>query len=907
MVCNVCGYANTENAPTCPICGNNLMQYSQQANVPPTAQPQPGPATQPQAQQTGMAAQPNVQAVQAGPVQGQPGQSQPTQAQAPQMQQPTPAPQPTPQFAQQQVPQYAQPAGNSPTPPQASADKKSKIILGSIIAAILVAAVILFVLVLGGKDEGTASNTPGTETAKSDDADKNKDGDKTDKDGKSDKDGDTTDKDADKDKDSDKNKDADGKDSVGVTDVTTISYMKRPSIIGDNMNLDYTEVQPSVPAQTLGDISELDNHEYIDYWDQDMKDMLMKNQFIVTQGYDYEFFESYEYNRYDYTPSFVTVDSIMHTYHLYFAHVLKNTEINYLSYDLAELGDKMQQKSEEQYQQLQGTEWEESAKLNLAYFTVGNMLMNPSAKVNPAVSDVVNSELALINEATQVVNSPLMPGSMEDYSQYKPRGYYEGDERLEKYFRAMMWYGRRNFTQNEEVLDRSALLMTLALDNETLPLWDEIYTVTSFFAGASDDSGYYEYKPIIESAYGANVTIADLPGNTAAWDTFHRLTGELEPPQINSVVVFQSDSDEERDSKILGYRFMGQRFSIDATIFQNLCYRNTRENPAGEKRMLPNALDVPAAMGSDEALTILDSMGETSYANYNENMAKMRDMVSTAPDSTWEASLYSQWLNTLRPLLDKKGEGYPTYMQSEEWQKKNLVTFLGSYTELKHDTILYSKQMMAEMGGGEIPVKDDRGYVEAEPLVYARLTGLVNATSSGLEGYGVLSAEDKENLRLLAEITTQLQVIAEKELRNELPTEAEFEFIRSYGGQLEHFWQEVNKDKASESPYGSLTTKEFPAAVVVDVATDPNGSCLELGTGRINDIIVVVTVDGVKKLAYGKVYSYYEFEQPLSDRLTDSEWKQMLGMELQSDNTYSDYKDRPKEVEWAKSYRHDND
>ena len=30
--------------------------------------------------------------------------------------------------------------------------------------------------------------------------------------------------------------------------------------------------------------------------------------------------------------------------------------------------------------------------------------------------------------------------------------------------------------------------------------------------------------------------------------------------------------------------------------------------------------------------------------------------------------------------------------------------------------------------------------------------------------------------------------IAEKELRGELPTDEEFELIRSYGGQLEHFW-----------------------------------------------------------------------------------------------------------------------
>jgi Protein of unknown function (DUF3160). len=49
----------------------------------------------------------------------------------------------------------------------------------------------------------------------------------------------------------------------------------------------------------------------------------------------------------------------------------------------------------------------------------------------------------------------------------------------------MMWYGRRNFAQADETMNRCALLMTLMLDEETLPMWEKIYTVTSFFAGTS--------------------------------------------------------------------------------------------------------------------------------------------------------------------------------------------------------------------------------------------------------------------------------------------------------------------------------------------------------------------------------------------------------------------------------------
>lgn len=56
------------------------------------------------------------------------------------------------------------------------------------------------------------------------------------------------------------------------------------------------------------------------------------------------------------------------------------------------------------------------------------------------------------------------------------------------------------FAQDDDDMNKSALLMTIAMNDNCLSDWESIYTVTSFFAGASDDSGYYEYMPVIEDA-----------------------------------------------------------------------------------------------------------------------------------------------------------------------------------------------------------------------------------------------------------------------------------------------------------------------------------------------------------------------------------------------------------------------
>jgi hypothetical protein len=294
--------------------------------------------------------------------------------------------------------------------------------------------------------------------------------------------------------------------------------------------------------------------------------------------------------------------------------------------------------------------------------------------------------------------------------------------------------------------------------------------------------------------------------------------------------------------------------------------------------MLPKGLDIPAAMGSKEALNILTQMGETKYQKYSENMSKMQTYLAGLPNENWTQNLYWGWLYQLRPLVDVKSSGYPIFMQNNAWVRKELNTFLGSWSELKHDTILYAKQVYAELGGGDHPEKkDDRGYVEPNPYVYARLASLLKMTSEGLEMRGLLTASMKDNLSKMEQLTISLKTISEKELNDEKLSDAEYELIRSYGGQLEHFWLEINKD---ESQYKELGQRDFldqnPAAIVADVATDPNGQVLEEGTGKISEIYVVVPVDGKLRITKGGVYSYYEFPWPLSDRLTDTKWRELL-------------------------------
>ncbi len=643
--------------------------------------------------------------------------------------------------------------------------------------------------------------------------------------------------------------------------------------------------KPSVKAyRAADDLSNVTNREQFQFSPQ-AESLLSKNGFVVVPSSSREFFSIYEANRYDSVPNFVTTDAMLHNYHLYFSHLLRTLEKDKLRGELKSLTGLMLAESQKQHQILKGTDWENASKRNVAFFAVAARLLDPTADVPAYVHREVDDELQLVMDHREIfVPSPVMnignPGAdlaaalKEDYTQYIPRGHYDKSDELKTYFRAMMWYGRMTFRAANEDETKSAALLTLMLSRQqAYDHWNRIYEPTNFFVGKSDDLGFSQYCELLKETYGKLPALEQLTGGADKWSVFRDGIKKLEPPQINSIPIFDETIQPDRAKEIKGFRFMGQRFTLDASVFQRLVYREVKEDNRGQRRMLPKGLDIPAAMGSEEAYAILAEMGETGYEKYPENMRKLQTSIASLDTKTWTQNLYWSWLYTLEPLREPKGEGYPSFMCSQAWTRKQLETYLGSWTELKHDTILYAKQVYAEAGGG-MELLDDRGYVESNPVVYARLAALTRMTIEGLNSRGLLNERDRTSLERMEELALKLKEIAEKELTGQPLSDQDYELIRGFGGQLEHFWLEAMRDEGVDHPSAIY---ENPAALVADVATNPSGGqVLEEGTGFVSHIYVVVPVEGNLRITKGATYSYYEFPWPAEDRLTDQKWKEML-------------------------------
>jgi hypothetical protein len=660
-----------------------------------------------------------------------------------------------------------------------------------------------------------------------------------------------------------------------------------------NYNLEPSSVIPAVaPYQVASGLSNVSNKDDFTL-SAGAQDLLEQNNFVAQfpDGDQYkQFFQLYEDGRYGEKPIFVTTDSVLHIYHLIFDKLLRDTETKYLIPDLQNLTSALVNETQQQYNEAKGTGAEGAALRNLGYLSVAAKLIDPNFNVPAEVADAVNTDLQQIAAHASLGASAVMALGgggdeyLEDFTQYVPRGHYTRSEDLERYFRTMMWFGRITFRLKSVDETRSALLLTQALqtakagDQDAATMWSLIYDPTSFFVGKSDDLTYRDYAPLMAQALGPNADVA-ATADDANIAAFQELAKSLAGPKVNSMVVF---IDEDKEAVTKGMRLMGQRFTLDEYTFGQLIWRNVGTDD--NKRWLPKSLDFAAALGSSEAYSILDSQGDTQYAKYPQQMDKVRGEIGTLADSQWTENLYWSWLYSFRPLLQPKAEnsGYPSFMTNQAWTRKDLNTVNGSYTELKHDTILYAKQVMAEMGGG--PPDIIKGYAEPEPEFYARIAALIGMTRDGLVSRGLLEVpendfvdSDYNTLQTMYNTALDLKHISEKELSNQPLTDDEYSLIMFYGGTLEHITAAAS-DPVDPNTQGNVDVNDQDAAVVADIATggEAGEQALEEGTGRIMEIYVVVPIEGKLVLTRGGIYSQYEFIQPTSNRLTDEQWRAQL-------------------------------
>ena len=584
--------------------------------------------------------------------------------------------------------------------------------------------------------------------------------------------------------------------------------------------------------------------------DQQLWDYLGRNGFAIVPAQHQQLFHVYEQNDYHEFPAFVTTDLFLQLYHLYFDCMLREVEqekfIPLLDEFCKEARNKLSTENDDPAEQWLST-----------YFTVANALLDGC----PLTTDeTAQTEYKKVMESEDAPSEFLgYTDVVFNYSLFRPRGHYTRNEALGRYFRTMMWLQTVPFqTDKEEDMKKALMLAQLIGHNTKLTkLYKQLTEPMTYLMGQPDDVSILQ--------------VWQLHQQEPDFKKLCKKIDEIAEKQTRIRPKFLRTSRNK-------VRLMPQRYQPDAEVLQEMVDYDSETT----KRKAPKGLDVFAAMGVSAAEKILvDELNEPNrWGKYTTNLKRMKKRMN---EIKWSENASTQWMSALKTIADKPQHA-PYFMLTPEWDKKSLNAMLGSWTELKHDAILYAKQPMgAECGGAGPPDPIVKGYVEPNIQFWQKAIDLLKENKKILTTHDLLTEKIANANQQLIEQAEFLLAMSKKELKGEVLKDVEYDQLEYIGAKFENMSLDLLRD--SEHEFWSWEAIQGPdrkVALVADVYTanvdnNPDKSILYEAIGDADEIYVVVEIGGYLWLTRGAVFSYREFDRPIDEqRMNDEEWQQYL-------------------------------
>jgi len=646
-------------------------------------------------------------------------------------------------------------------------------------------------------------------------------------------------------------------------------------------------------------------------------ELLEQNGFVVSERMKkISFGESFLEIFHKDLPVFVSTDAILHAFHISYDRILKDAELGCLIEKVKSLLQDLHSN-----QNLLFTKYGNNPEMLTmlkdvdVYLTVPLKLfelnVSPYYQENAGVIDTI---LQLIY-AEQMEPYPLFSETCKvlDWSQFKPRGHYDVDPGstweadLPKYFRVMMWLGRtelylmapeqgegwclpQTFADVRRQIIDSYLIKELIDVSTVYNDYLEIENTIKIFAG-DQDNVTLDHLDYLKNAISF-IDADELLDSLAVVEFQDTLKNQSFAYQlILSQILFGNPMNADSIVPASAFMLFGQRFVIDSYVTATVVYDRIKYYSQHVCRLFPSLLDVLFAIGNSASAQLL--VDELNEFHYSTNLAVLRYLIDSYDDEFWNANFYSNWLSIIRKLNPPQDRSnLPNFMKTAGFWQEKMNTQLASWTELRHDNLLYAKQSYT---GGTI-CSYPYSYVEPFPDFYQTLNDFSVNAANKIQTINFSDPWIQGNItsyfNILGNVMDTLKNISQKELNQELLTTEEIVFLQNMiyenggggsgtppylGWYPRLFYNDFLYSGTSSSTNPGLMESNHLVADMHTIPTNctgvPYGWVKHVGTGPINlGVFVTPWNDGVETAFIGPVMSYYEYTTENFLRLTDEEW-----------------------------------
>ena len=651
-------------------------------------------------------------------------------------------------------------------------------------------------------------------------------------------------------------------------------------------------------------------------------------------------------------PVFFSCDAALHAWHRSYGAMLEELEETYLAPTLQSVIQGMGGQVSSLSVQSAGTALPNGVQDADYFLAVARSLITGTNYYGSLGQNaqILATLTAISNLQSDTVIAMFGTNRHVDCSQFTVRGHYTTSQRLQRYFRAMMWCGLIDFRFTGSTNDNSlrelsgAVAMHLLMKNSgQFANWQKIDGVVQMFVGLPDSMNFAQLSDLMTAA---NIqSPASLP-DTASLTNLQAqiMTGQIGVQNIQSGYFFSPLTRQQiklpRSFTVLGQRFVPDAWAMNQCVFDRIIW-DTNGIPDFEDkvvRRVPSALDIAfSVLGNDQTVPQIASRIANTNDHvwrdghpYQHNLTAVRRVMDSQDPSVWTNNIYDCWLTCLRELsAPTTGPEFPDAMRTPAWAMKTLNTQLASWTELRHDTVLYVKQPYT----GIVACSYPDGFIEPRVAFWQRMSDMALRTKdlmatlpktgqfvfepndpySGWDtaitnSIGSIYTNRVQFLDNFAAQMTTLQDISAKELSRQPLNTNEIFFIQNlienpYGYSnartFSGWYPGIFFKNSREAHSGEYSSSDHWDALVTDVQTDPTddffgdpGCILHEGVGNINLLAIAVNWGTNDACVYaGPVMSHYEFELGPTDRETDSQWK-----------TDARVGNLPPQPDWTRSY-----